>query len=91
MPYINREDRGLIDDGVNGLRAGIDVARKVNPGHLNYAITKLIMDTYRVKDGELKYADYNEIIGVLECCKLEFYRAQVAPYEDQKRKENGDV
>ena len=30
-------------------------------------------------------------MGVLECCKLEFYRRVAAPYEDIKIEENGDV
>jgi hypothetical protein len=55
---------------------------------MNYTISKLIKDVY---GKGLKYAQYNEIIGFLECCKLEFYRAQVGPYEEVKRKENGEV
>jgi hypothetical protein len=34
---------------------------------------------------------YNDVIGALECCKLELYRRMVAPYENTKIKENGDV
>jgi len=30
-------------------------------------------------------------MGVLESCKLEFYRQVVAPYEDFKKKEHGSV
>jgi len=30
-------------------------------------------------------------MGVLECIKQEFYRRAVAPYEDKKKEENGDV
>jgi len=37
------------------------------------------------------YSDYNALVGVLECAKLEFYRRAVAAYEDKKIKENGDV
>lgn len=33
----------------------------------------------------------SEIIGALECCKLELYRRIAAPYEDIKIGENGDV
>jgi hypothetical protein len=39
----------------------------------------------------LNYSDYNEIIGVLECAKMEFYRRLAAPYEDSKIIVNGDV
>ena len=31
------------------------------------------------------------MIGALECCKQEYYRAVVGPYEDIKIEENGDV
>ena len=37
------------------------------------------------------YATINDIIGALEGAKMEFYRRVVAPYEDEKIKENGDV
>ena len=31
------------------------------------------------------------MIGALECCKQEYYRTVVGPYEDMKIDENGDV
>jgi len=37
------------------------------------------------------YADYNEVIGVLECVKQELYRKVISKYEDKKEKENGTV
>lgn len=55
-------------------------------GALNYLITKLLLATH-----PKTYADYNNLIGVLECTKLEFYRRAITPYEDKKRQENGDV
>jgi hypothetical protein len=33
----------------------------------------------------------NEIVGALECCKQEFIRRKLNPYEDKKIKENSDV
>lgn len=56
------------------------------PGILNYIITKLLLST-----SPTNYYDYNSLVGVLECCKLEFYRRAVAAYENVKIKENGDV
>jgi len=38
-----------------------------------------------------KYFNYNRAMGVLESCKLEFYRRFVGRYEDKKIKENGDI
>jgi predicted DNA-binding protein with PD1-like motif len=60
-----------------------------NAGDLNFILTSII-HTYLKKKG-IKYANINEVIGMLECCKLELYRKIAAPYEDIKIQENGDV
>lgn len=83
MPYIDPDRRE-------------DIARHLPPvlweieteGELNFTITYLI-DAFL---GPVpNYAAYNAAIGVLECAKLELYRRLVAPYEDKKILENGDV
>lgn len=56
-------------------------------GEANYAITRLLIESFE----PASYSEYNALIGVLECAKLEFYRRATAPYEDVKRRENGDV
>lgn len=58
-------------------------------GDLNYRFTMLIKQHIE-KMGE-SYQTYNDIIGALECCKLELYRRKVEYYENQKCLENGDV
>lgn len=60
-----------------------------NAGELNYQLTCVILEYVR-KHG-MKYQTLNDVIGALEGAKLEFYRRQVAEYEDKKIKENGDV
>ena len=80
MPYIKQENRESL------LRYPLTIA---DAGELNYSITKLI-DVYVSLHG-LKYETLNAIVGVLECAKAEFYRRVVAPYEDLKIQENGDV
>ena len=83
MPYIPQQTRSLI----------LDTTGKVNPaaietvGELNFAITHL-MNTFCKGDS---YTAFNEVMGVVESAKLEFYRRRVAPYEDKKAAENGDV
>jgi len=82
MPYIEMKDRKFYDDVLQSL------GTCCSPGHLNYVITKLCKDfIYH----EHRYDKFNEVIGVLECAKQEFYRRMVAPYEDTKIEENGDV
>lgn len=85
MPYIRPSDRDEILPAILNLSAEI-----VTVGELNYAITKLCTGFLPV-NGSISYSDYNNIIGVLECAKLEFYRRAVATYEDKKIIENGDV
>lgn len=83
MPYIDRDDRPKFDALIDQFEFG-------GPGELNYVISKLI-GKYFEGFKRVGYAEMNEVIGVLECVKLEFYRRVAAPYEDKKIKENGDV
>jgi len=85
MPYIKQSDRERLDPRIKALADAIDKDQRA--GELNYSITKLFL----ALKGEGRYKDYNELIGALESAKLEFYRRQVGPYEDDKVKENGDV
>lgn len=80
MPYIDQARRKAIDGG----------ARPEHAGELNYAITRIV-DGYLQARGGLRYAHLNEVVGALECAKLELYRRLAAPYEDGKIAEAGDV
>ena len=92
MPYIKQNNREVVDETIVKLSENILKASFGNKkaGTLNYTITKLIGEVYGPIES-LNYKDFNEIIGMLECCKLEFYRKQCAPYEDIKLKENSSV
>jgi len=79
MPYIKQRVRDNIDD---------DPSCSHTAGQLNYFVTRACLD-YMTDNPD--YAEFNEVIGVLECAKLELYRRMVAPYEDRKCEENGDV
>lgn len=81
MPYIKPIARGEMERGFSPM----------NAGELNYSITKMIDDYIASREGGLAYGAINEVIGVLECAKLELYRRVAAPYEDKKIAENGDV
>lgn len=81
MPYITQSDRHPLDEGLR---------TPLNPGELNYAITKAVIDgmadpallhhTLRgIVDAYLKlkgtrYSYINDIVGALTCAKLEFIR-----------------
>jgi hypothetical protein len=84
MPYIKREDREFSDPYSREFARG-DIA---TAGQLNYAITMLIKEALGPTPN---YDAINSVVGVLECAKQEVYRRVAAPYEDKKKKENGDV
>ena len=79
MPYISRSRRAELFTGAGTRWAG----------ELNYKLTNLCLE--HMAGRPESYGHYNEVIGALECCKLEMYRRAVAPYEDKKMEENGDV
>ena len=78
MPYIKQERRNWLTQKV-----------PETLGELNWAITTLCVEW--LKDHKVSYENYNNVIGVLECAKLEMYSKAVRPYEDVKCTENGEV
>lgn len=88
MPYINGDARKRLDPNLDYL--GIECPQTA--GELNYLLTQIILDYSNAwQDSQPRYQTYNDVIGALECCKLEMYRRAVAPYEERKIAENGDV
>lgn len=61
----------------------------INSGELNYQFSMLARD-YIERLG-LSYKIINDVVGALEGAKLEFFARVARPYEDKKKKENGDV
>ena len=80
MPYIKQERRDAILKG----------ERPQDAGELNFAITALV-DRYLEDKGEIRYAHLNDVVGAMDCAKMELYRRVAAPYEDKKMAEAGDV
>lgn len=80
MPYISEQDRERLAAG----------QAPTSAGELNFMISRLI-DDYLQGRGGLAYARINEVVGVLECAKLELYRRLAAPYEDAKLATHGEV
>jgi len=83
MPYLSDIRARLAIDGIVNQFTILFSNNIV--GHLNYFLFKL------AKVCCCNYAQYAAFIGELESAKLEIYRRFVAPYEDKKIQENGDV
>lgn len=77
MPYIHPDQRKELYSRV-----------PITTGELNYKITKVVNE-FLTKP--LTYSQVNDVVGAMECAKLELYRRLAAPHEDQKMAQNGDV
>lgn len=77
MPYIAKSERDKVADGTIK-----------NAGCFNYAVHQLI-DSYFDQNNR-NYQTINDIIGALDCVKMELYRRMVEEYEEIKILQNGD-
>lgn len=84
MPYIKSNQRDKFSDAVRELGELIS-----DVGELNYVITS-IAHRFTIKTG-VNYAKLSAVHGVLNDAAAEFYRVVMAPYEDKKIYENGNV
>ncbi len=76
MPYIPQYTRGHT------------IPNTDHPGELTYELYLLCLSAL---PPDPHYADFAVVLGCLEATKLELYRQRIAPYEDAKKEENGDV
>jgi hypothetical protein len=90
MPYIKKEDRpkfnSVIEDVVDELTEHGYATFKV--GELNYVLSSII---WKLFDQSPSYSHGNDLVGVIECVKEEFYRRKLSKLEDEKILENGDI
>jgi hypothetical protein len=85
MPYISEESKDKVDKGL----VALGLSEFECAGDLNYAIHQLIAKY--IDQNNRSYQTYNDIVGVLDCAKMELYRRLVSDYEDKKMSQNGDV
>lgn len=87
MPYINKNKRKNYDKIIQEI---LNILKKVPKdsvdGELNYVISMILKGLY-----DQSYYDYNRAIGMLESVKQEYYRRNIAPYEDKKIIDNSDI
>ncbi len=92
MTYIIDDKRRVIDPALYGV---VDALRQLEcdypegsfEANINYVVTRLLVLAY----GKTSYDDINDVVGALECAKLEFYRRKAGPFSDQEAFVNGDV
>lgn len=82
MPYIKKVDR----EGPNEVVAELQHQQIKANGDLNYILFKFFKESIP--------KDYNSVknyLGELDEVRVEIRRRFLGPYEDKKKKENGDV
>ena len=101
MPYIKEQFREaydeLLDSIVNKIMIDAEIQCGVN-GHSadyvkgihNYVMFMLALKLV-TKLGGSRYCILQDIVGTFECCKAEFIRRVVSPYEDGAIEKNGDI
>lgn len=82
MPYIKQENRAWMDEVVESMNQhGVEAN-----GDLNY-----ILYAFCKRYVKPSYNNYKNFCGELRQCATEIERRILAPYEDSKIEENGDV
>jgi hypothetical protein len=84
MPYTEQKERPKVDNAVS-----ISEICSWSAGDLTYALTRLIVGWF--KGHGKSFLNGAIVIGCIACTALEFYRRVLAPYEDKKIADNGDV
>lgn len=82
MPFLSPMQKAEVNEKMKE-------GRCLNEGELTYVLTKLIVTNWH--SGEGNYAALCQIIGALECTKMQFFKEIVVPYEEKKKQLNGDV
>jgi len=91
MSYIVPEKRAALDPSIDQLIIELVNQEKDDEynnmeSNINYVITKMLYTLY----GD-SYKEINDVVGLLHCISMEYYRTRAAPYEDLERERNGDV
>lgn len=89
MPYIMKADRERFDPLISALADEIKDGMSTGACDLSYILTK-ICDAYVERRGK-NYASVAEVIGGLECVKMEYGRRVLEPLLDDRKGVHGDV
>ncbi len=84
MPYISQERRAVFDAALENIGAELE-----SGGEINYCVYRLCL-MYLQRKG-MSYTQSMVPFSALGAAQMELYRRVIAPYEESKIQENGDV
>jgi len=85
MPYIKQEDRQWLV----GVEDALEDSGVATAGEIQYLVALVIKEYLRDKD--LRYQTFNDVLGALAGAEAEFYREVLGPYEDMAIEKNGGI
>ncbi len=88
MPYIDQYKRPKFDKAIQESLKALS-KDQFSVGDINYLFSSIIWKAWEKMGGG--YTNANNLIGVLECIKLELYRRPISNYENEKIISNGDI
>lgn len=88
MPYIIQDQREFLEERLKEICELVEDL-PLGSGDIVYIITKILLS--HLKKKEICFENLSDIIKILECAKMEYYRRVMVPYEESKIKERGDV
>ena len=104
MPYIPKESRKLYDEDIDSIVKNLDANTEGEPhtpwnngyvkGDLNYIFMRIIRQYERLlesKNYSCGYQNKSDFVAALRDCADEYVRRFLAPYEDEKIDQNGDI
>lgn len=94
MPFIKQEKRDFYENTINELVGKLkyegcdeEINTEIDPGDFSYVVYKM-MKLLSEPEG---YQNYSRLKADVRTAVEEFDRNQVVPYEEQKKRENGDI
>ena len=87
MPYIPAENRPQYDSLIQPLAQKLR-DNGVQVGEINYVVTQLLLSLWSTSPS---YGTGSKLRAALTDAHDEFYRTALAPYEDEKSRQNGPV
>jgi hypothetical protein len=88
MPYISQDSRAEYNDEINSLVEKLEAwDNDTLSGHLNYIFFRIVA----LLGKNESYARMATVSSALSEAQAEFRRRIMAPYEDEKIQQNGDI
>jgi hypothetical protein len=85
LPYITKDRREIVDPEITVL---VEKLRQLGLGDVVYVLYRLLKELY---GNTRNFYTKAQALAALESTRAEYYRRVLAPYEDEKITQSGDI